>query len=135
VTTPARTRSARPTRQGDAVLRAVRRGETFRSAQEIHADLRQADEAVGLATVYRHLQALADEGVIDAVTDAQGQTLYRHCETPAHHHHVVCRECGRSAEIEGPEVERWVEGVADRLGYTEVTHVVELSGRCADCRA
>jgi Fur family ferric uptake transcriptional regulator len=127
--------ASRRTRQGDAVLNVVLGSENFRSAQDIHAELRASGEAVGLTTVYRHLALLTDEGRLDALQTADGELVYRRCHTEHHHHHVVCRRCGRGAEIEMPDLERWAESTASALGYTEVSHTVEIFGLCADCRA
>ncbi|HZT67564.1 MAG TPA: Fur family transcriptional regulator [Acidimicrobiales bacterium] len=132
---PASPRRLPTTRQGAAVLAALRSSGTFRSAQDIHAELRAGGAPVGLATVYRHLQLLAEHGVIDTLQAADGQTVYRHCRSDDHHHHIVCRRCGTSEEIEGPEVERWAESAARRLGYTDITHTVEIFGLCATCSA
>ncbi len=121
-------RRQRKTKQGDAVLRVVRDTDTFRSAQDVHAALRALGERVGLTTVYRHLQGLAGSGVVDVLLTADGETLYRCCETDGHHHHLVCRRCGASAEIEGPGVEKWAEDAASRYGYTDVSHTLEIFG-------
>jgi Fur family ferric uptake transcriptional regulator len=107
----------------------------FCSAQEIHAELRRKGEHVGLTTVYRHLQALSEQGSIDAIRDDSGETLYRQCETTAHPHHLTCRTCGHSVEVEGRAVEQWAERVATEAGFTDVGHTVELFGRCPDCAA
>jgi Fur family ferric uptake transcriptional regulator len=122
------------TRQGAAVLAVVQRSGTFRSAQDVHAELRTAGQRVGLATVYRHLQLLAENGVIDALQSADGQTLYRHCASDDHHHHLICRQCGTSVEIEAPDVEQWAANTATRRGYTDVTHTIEIFGVCPACR-
>ena len=127
-------RTARVTRQGQAVLDVIVKSENFRSAQDIHAQLRADGEAVGLTTVYRHLQLLTDEGRVDALQTADGELVYRRCHSDQHHHHVVCRQCGRGAEVELPDLERWAESTAHALGYSDVTHTVEIFGLCADCR-
>jgi Fur family ferric uptake transcriptional regulator len=129
----ARVRSRRPTRQAEAVLKAVGDTSGFRSAQDIHAALKAASQDVGLTTVYRHLQALTDDGLIDALQAERGETVYRRCETADHHHHIVCRKCGTTAEVEGPEVERWADRVASAAGYSDVSHTVEVFGLCAAC--
>jgi Fur family ferric uptake transcriptional regulator len=49
-----------------------------------------------------------------------------------HHHHLTCRECGRSVEVEGRVVEQWAERVAAEAGFTSVDHTVELFGLCPD---
>jgi Fur family ferric uptake transcriptional regulator len=127
-------RPSRRTRQGDAVLNVVLGSNNFRSAQDIHAELRTAGEAVGLTTVYRHLALLTDEGLLDALQTADGELVYRRCHSEQHHHHVVCRRCGRGSEVELPDLERWAESTASDLGYSDVTHTVEIFGVCAQCR-
>jgi Fur family ferric uptake transcriptional regulator len=129
------TRISRRTRQGEAVLNVVLGSENFRSAQDIHAELRAAGEPVGLTTVYRHLALLTDEGRLDALQTSDGELVYRRCHSQAHHHHVVCRRCGRGSEVELPDLERWAETTAQELGYTDVTHTVEIFGLCAECRS
>jgi Fur family ferric uptake transcriptional regulator len=128
-------RPSRQTRQGHAVLTVVLGSDNFRSAQDIHAELRAAGETVGLTTVYRHLALLTEEGQLDALQTADGELVYRRCHSYQHHHHVVCRRCGRGSEVEVPDLERWAESTASQLGYTDVTHTVEIFGVCADCRA
>lgn len=132
-----RSETARPgrrTRQGDAVLNVVLGSDNFRSAQDIHAELRSAGETVGLTTVYRHLALLTEEGRLDALQTAEGELVYRRCHSDRHHHHVVCRVCGRGTEVELPDLERWAESTAADLGYSDVTHTLEIFGVCADCR-
>ena len=132
---PARSPRARGTRQAQALAAALTGLPGFSSAQEIHAELRRKGEQVGLTTVYRHLQALSEDGDVDAIRDDNGEILYRRCETTAHHHHLTCRSCGRSVEVEGKAVEQWAERVASEAGFTEVGHTVELFGQCPDCAA
>jgi Fur family transcriptional regulator, ferric uptake regulator len=126
------TTSRRPTRQQAAVAAQLERTGDFASAQDLHAQLRQAGTNVGLATVYRTLQALAETGEVDVLRTDEGEAVYRMCST-GHHHHLVCRDCGRTVEIEGPAVERWTERVAAEHGFADVAHTLEIFGRCADC--
>lgn len=125
--------SLRPTRQRKAVVEALREGGSFLTAQEIYGLLRGRGGGIGLSTVYRTLQALADAGEIDAVRNKEGETLYRRCSRDGHHHHLVCRNCGASVEIESPELERWAENVASKHGFAEVTHTLEVYGLCRSC--
>ncbi|MDQ6936520.1 MAG: transcriptional repressor [Actinomycetota bacterium] len=128
-------RRQRVTRQGDLVRDQLAAGDAFRSAQSIFSDLRTRGEPIGLSTVYRHLQALADAGDADTLQTVDGESLYRLCgrTNGHHHHHLVCRRCGRTEEIEGQGVERWARQVAEAHGFTEVDHTVELLGVCAGC--
>jgi len=127
-TTPLRT-----TRQRTAVADLLGRVDGFRSAQELHELLRKEGASVGLTTVYRHVQALADAGQVDVLRHEDGEAVYRRCASDSHHHHLVCRDCGRSVEIEGPAVETWTSRMADEHGFTDVQHTLEIFGTCAQC--
>jgi Fur family transcriptional regulator, ferric uptake regulator len=131
--------SARPigqrsTRQRTAVASALDSVDDFRSAQELHDLLRHSGQPVGLTTVYRTLQALADAGEVDIILREDGETGYRRCSR-SHHHHLVCRGCGLTVEVEGPAVERWADRVATEAGFSDVAHTLEIFGRCRRCSA
>ena len=131
--TAARGTRVRGTRQAEVLSAALDELPGFCSAQQIHAELRRQGENIGLTTVYRHLQVLSGDGKVDTIRDANGETLYRRCESNAHHHHLICRSCGTSVEVEGRAVERWAEQVAAQAGFIAVDHTVELFGLCPDC--
>jgi Fur family ferric uptake transcriptional regulator len=124
----------RPTRQQAAVADLLSRSDDFLSAQSVHARLREDGEPVGLATVYRTLQAMAESGSVDVLRTDDGEAVYRRCSTH-HHHHLVCRSCGRTVEVEGPAVEQWTDRIALENGFSDVTHTLEIYGTCADCAA
>ncbi|HVN13642.1 MAG TPA: transcriptional repressor [Kineosporiaceae bacterium] len=131
--TPTATRSTgRSTRQKAVIDAALAEADGFVTAQELHERIKSQGDRVGLATVYRFLQTLTDAGEIDQLRLPDGEAAYRRCSR-GHHHHLVCRVCGRAVEVEGPAVERWAARVADAHGFTEVRHTVEIQGRCADC--
>ena len=128
----------RNTRQAEAVESILREADGFRTAQDLFAELRRRGDRIGLTTVYRHLAALSEQGSADVVHTADGESQYRLCGVPSadpavdHHHHVVCRECGRSVEVSGPEVEEWAARVAAAAGYTDVSHTLEVFGLCPE---
>ena len=122
----------RQTRQRAAVSDLLDGMAEFKSAQEVHALLRERGESVGLTTVYRCLQALADADDVDMLVGDDGEMRYRRCGR-THHHHLVCRDCGSTVEIAGPAVEHWANAVAGEHGFTDVSHHLELFGRCATC--
>jgi Fur family ferric uptake transcriptional regulator len=124
----------RETRQRTAVSAALTGAEEFVSAQELHARLRAEGDSIGLATVYRTLQQLAADGEVDVLRAGEGETVYRRCST-GHHHHLICRGCRRTVEVEGAEVERWAKRVAVANGFADVEHVVEVFGTCTECAA
>ena len=123
----------RSTKQRAAVLTALAEVDDFRSTQELHDYLRRRGDAVGLTTVYRTLQALAEAGEVDVIVREDGESVYRQCSS-THHHHLVCRDCGRTVEVEGPAVERWATRVADNNGFTDISHTLEIFGVCSACR-
>lgn len=125
---------SRRTRQRDAIVDLLGRLDGFHSAQQLHWLLREQCEQIGLTTVYRTLQALADGGHIDVMSLPGGEQRYRRCSS-GHHHHLVCRTCGATVEVHADEVERWAETVAAKHGFHEVSHTLEIFGTCQTCRA
>ena len=126
------TPSMRITRQRRVLLDHLDGTPDFATAQEVHTQLRVAGESIGLATVYRGLQWLADAGLVDAIRMNDGEMGYRRC-SPAHHHHLICRQCGRTIEISAELVETWASQVATAHGFHAPDHNVEISGLCDDC--
>lgn len=124
----------RSTRQRDAVLRALRESRDFVSARVLHETLAATGSTVGLTTVYRTLRMLERTGHVDVVRERTGERLYRPRPTDGHRHYLVCRHCGLSLAVEADAVELWADGVAERTGFTEVEHTVELTGSCGRCR-
>ena len=124
--------AARNTRQRSAISALLGEVAGFHSAQELHAMLRDRGERIGLTTVYRALQSLADAGEIDVMRPAGGEHLYRRC-SQEHHHHLICRHCGHTEEVRGPAVESWTAAVAQRYGYVDISHTIEIFGTCPAC--
>jgi Fur family transcriptional regulator, ferric uptake regulator len=118
----------------DDVLATLAAAPGFLAAQQVYTRLRARQIGIGLATVYRVLAALEAEGVADVVRSAGGETLYRLCRSSGHHHHLLCRDCGRAEELDAAVVERWAAGVAREHGFDDVSHTVEIVGRCSRCR-
>ena len=123
------------TRQRAAVVETLRGMDKFVSAKTIHEQLLDDGDSVGLTTVYRTLQSLAEVNAVDVLHSPDGETLYRDCLSGHHHHHLVCTECGRSEEIEGGPVEKWAELIAARYGYELSGHDAEVYGVCRRCQA
>ncbi|WP_280268012.1 Fur family transcriptional regulator [Nocardia wallacei] len=132
--TAEKTVGIRSTRQRSAIAALLGDIEEFRSAQELHDELRRRGEGIGLTTVYRTLQSLAEAGKVDVLRTDTGESVYRQC-SKGHHHHLVCRHCGRTVEVEGPTVEAWAESVAASHGFTDISHTMEVFGTCRQCAA
>ena len=122
----------RNTWQREAVREALTSRDGFVSAQTLHSSLHATGSPIGLATVYRALADLASEGEADSLQQ-EGESLYRACTPGSHHHHLICRNCGLTVEIEADEVEAWAQNVATQHGFTKPNHVVDVFGLCEAC--
>jgi Fur family transcriptional regulator, ferric uptake regulator len=78
------------------------------------------------------ITALAESGDVDVIVREDGESVYRSC-SDTHHHHLVCRACGKTVEVEGPAVESWADKVSAEHGFTDVSHTLEIFGLCPDC--
>ena len=119
----------RNTQQRTRVTAALSDSREFISAQDLHSTL--GADAPSLATVYRTLQGLTEEGAVDSV-NRNGESLYRLCGA-AHHHHLVCIDCAATVELDGDEIEEWAVRNASEHGFTMTSHIAEIYGRCATC--
>src|ERR1700712_1367068 len=125
--------AVRSTRQRAAISALLENVEEFRSAQELHDELRRRGEGIGLTTVYRTLQSMAAAGLLDTLRTDSGESVYRRC-SEHHHHHLVCRTCGTTLEVEGAAADAWAAEVATKYGYADVSHTIEIYGTCSGCR-
>jgi len=123
----------RPTRQRVIVLSELMSEHDDVTAQELHERLRGRGERLGLATVYRTLGLLTNEGVIDALSHRQGELCYRLCGN-GHHHHLVCSTCHHVVELADCELDPWLERISAAHGFVTTSHRLEVSGLCGDCR-
>jgi Fur family ferric uptake transcriptional regulator len=121
----------RATRQRLTVLESLRGRDGSITAQDLHMELRQTGEPVGLTTVYRTLASLAEAGFLDTFT-RESEQAFRLCGD-AHHHHLVCETCNKVEEITAEEVERWVGEIASTRGFTVTGHRADIFGICAGC--
>ena len=123
----------RNTWQREAVRAALAEATGFVSAQQLHATLQAQGSTIGLATVYRALASLTEAEETDCLQSPDGEQLYRSCSTTGHHHHLICRRCGTTVEIAATEIEDWAHSVAAQHGFSDVSHVIDIFGTCADC--
>lgn len=119
----------RRTEQRQAIVDALRGCDTAVTAQELHGRL----DGVGLATVYRNLQRLTEDGEADALRRENGEQAFLLCGG-GHHHHLTCRSCGRVEQVRDCALDDWAESVARRHGFRDVEHRAELVGICSRCR-
>ncbi|MFT4246217.1 MAG: Fur family transcriptional regulator [Micrococcaceae bacterium] len=126
----------RNTKQKTLVLEALENQQDFLSAQALFEILQKSGANVSQATVYRALQAMAEEGSLDTLNlGASRETLYRLCGAAVHHHHLVCTNCGKSIDFEAPKMEHYAQKIAKDHGFTEAHHTIEVFGLCPECSA
>jgi Fur family transcriptional regulator, ferric uptake regulator len=117
-----------------AVVELLGRQNCCMSAQEIFDRLRRARRPVGIASVYRALETLAELRLVKRVDAGDGVARYEPSRPGGdHHHHLVCRDCGKVEAFSDPRLERAIDRVAGGLGYAVEEHEVVLTGACADC--
>ena len=105
------------------------------SAQEIHDGLRAGRSPVGLASVYRALDGLAELGLVQRVDLGDGVARFEPAHSGGeHHHHLVCDDCGKVEPFEDPALENALARVAGGRGYVAGGHEVLVRGACGDCR-
>lgn len=115
------------------VLDLLSRQRCVLSAQEIHDRLREADRAVGLASVYRALDVLTGLKLVHRI-DVAGTAAYEPAHPSGeHHHHAICNRCGEMSAFSDPGLERLIDELGERLGYEVDAHDVVLRGACPAC--
>ena len=100
------------------------------SAEQVHEAA--GDDKLDLVTVYRSLGAMDDAGIVQRHPLERGRSLYALVSPGHHHHHVICRRCGRIDRLPGCDTSR-LEAAARTKGYAELTHIMEIYGICPAC--
>ena len=114
-----------------AALIAKRNGHF--TAADLIADARKRRLGVGRATIFRLLDLLTEQGLVERVDLPDGRHAYVPCE-PSHHHHLVCVACGAIAEVDDCGIDTVTAEAARRSGFEIQSHRLELFGRCPRCK-
>lgn len=122
----------RQTRQRTAILDCLASTCDFMTAQQLHDQLRENEQSVGLATVYRNLTSLVEQGLVDVLITDEGEAIYRQCSLEEHHHHLLCRVCGHAVEFVSPQLEELAHSIAEENGFTDLHHTMEIFGLCPE---
>lgn len=131
---PEKQRRRRNTAKKRAVLSVLRNSDHFRSAQQLHSEVRQQYSVrVGLTSVYRILHALTDEEVAETQRAENGESLYRARKTTEHRHYLLCRRCGRAVGFTIPALEQQTIHLTQQYHYADVTHYMDVYGICPLC--
>ncbi len=125
-------RAHRLTPQRRAVLRALEELGCAQDVDAIHARARTFLPRLGRVTVYRTLDLLRAQGLVEALHLGDGRTRYELAR--AHHHHLVCLACGKLEPFEGCNVAALVRAARTRV-FRVTGHRLELVGYCVRCQA
>jgi Fur family ferric uptake transcriptional regulator len=122
------------TRQRDLIAQIVLQADDHLSVDAIQRRLRDQDESVGTATVYRTLEKLVESGLVRAHDFGEGFKRYEPMVAQADHEHLICERCGRVVEFQNERLERMLPIIADEHGFQHARHRVEIYGVCRECR-
>ena len=126
--------NTRNTAQRREVIGVLGRVQGFVSAQDLHELIIKDGGQISLATVYTQLRKLVESKDVDIVMTDRGESLYRRCVVDVHHHHLACRNCGATVEVDSPQLEKWASEIASKNGFKDLRHVIELNGICQKCQ-
>jgi Fur family transcriptional regulator, ferric uptake regulator len=121
------------TRQRDLIAQIVFLSEDHPSVDAIIRRLRERNEAVGTATVYRTLEVLVESRLVRAHDFGEGFKRYEPMSAQAHHEHLICERCGNVVEFQNERLERMLPSIADEHAFQHSRHRVEIYGVCHDC--
>jgi Fur family ferric uptake transcriptional regulator len=117
-----------------AVVEALSRHDCAVTALDLDDELRSRRPRVGRASVYRALEQLEQLGLVQRIEVSRGTAGYERVDPAGHHHHhAICRDCGRMVPFEDPSLEKAIEGLTDRMQFEISEHDVVLRGRCDRC--
>lgn len=124
--------ATRSTRQRDVITRIMQAAQGPLAVADVLDRARSDLPGLGIATVYRTLKLLTDQGRIHPVT-LDGETLYE-ASGQGHHHHFSCQDCGRVFTLHTCPV-ALPSGTVYPGGFIVRAHEVTLYGQCPDCAA
>lgn len=121
------------TRSQDRILTVLKHLNRSISAQDLYVELRNRDQSMGLATVYRALEALKLEGMVQVRTLANGESLYGLIQEDRHH--LTCLQCGNSVPIDECPVHDLEQQLNQSHQFKIYYHMLEFFGMCDQCQA
>ncbi len=117
-----------------AVVEALASHDCAVTALDLDEELRRSDPPVGRASVYRALEQLEELGLLRRVEVCRGTAGYERIEPDGHHHHhAICRDCGRMVPFEDRSLEQAISRLSKEMDFEVSEHDVILRGHCRHC--
>lgn len=118
-----------------AILDYLAQASTFVSPEEVRQKLQGQFARIGLPTVYRNLDELAEGGVISKIIHPNRQLYYYFCPNNGHHHHFICLSCHKVEDLEICAVKGFEEEIGAKIGGKVLSHILQVNGICRACAA
>ena len=134
ILTSLRRHSYKLTPQRRAVIRAITSSHDHLTPAAICDKVRQEHPGIGLVTIYRTLDLLADLGLICEVHSGGNCRSYLMRRPQEHHHHLICSECGTVADFTDCDLSELAHRLSRETGFEIEEHLLEFSGRCQNCQ-
>jgi|HubBroStandDraft_5_1064220.scaffolds.fasta_scaffold05291_3 Fur family ferric uptake transcriptional regulator len=122
------------TRPREWITSILAREPRFLSAAQIHERAKRLGMRVSLSTVYRTLDHLLAKGGVTTRAQSDGEATYLLCAPAQHHHHAICRRCGRVDDVDCSVTDQFAQSLRARHGFNIDEHAMEFFGTCGDCR-
>jgi len=121
------------TPQRRAVVKAITASRGGLSPAALHEKLKQTAPDIGLVTIYRTLEILAELDLICELHNCSGNRCYT-SGTLQHHHHLICSGCGKVVDFSGYHLEQLEESLSRDSGFRIQSHLLEFVGLCQACQ-
>ncbi len=129
-----RSKGYRMTPQREAIIRVIlENNEMHLTAEELYSILKKDYPGIGIATVYRNLDLLSKENIMNELDFADGYSRYELGDHKNHHHHLVCLGCGKVVEFSYNLLERVEKSIAEMHDFDIIGHHLKFYGYCKDC--
>jgi len=124
----------RCTQQRQEIWNELRSSEKHRDAEEIFITLRSRGLNVSRATVYRTIDVLVKNNLINKLDIGDGRARFEYNDKYIHHDHLVCTKCGKIIEFYNDEIEELQNDIAKQHNFKLLDHSHQLFGICEDCQ-
>jgi Fe2+ or Zn2+ uptake regulation protein len=115
------------------VMHCLGSEQSYLSAEEVWSRIKSRLDSIGLPTVYRILDELAEAGVVTRIFLSDRKQYYFLCSNQGHHHHFVCESCRRVEDVEQCGLDGFSHDFARRSGGRVTSHILQINGICGIC--